>query len=320
MTEQKQLANELHKPITNKFDRRKVHSNGIDEIWSMDLVDMSQYAKENKDFKFMLNIIDVFSRYAWSTPLKNKSAETVLEAFENVMDQSKRIPQKIWVDQGTEFYNKKMDALLKKLNITRYSTYSPQKSVMVERFNRTLKTWMWKLFTEHQTHNWINLLRYLMNRYNNRIHSGLLFNSSPIEASKKEYETKALAQEKPPLMSKKSDIIFKIGDKVRISRLKGTFEKGYEPNWSTEIFTINRINQLYPPLYYLEDYKKQEVKGGFYSKELLKASNPDRYLIEKVLKYRTRDGKKQGFVKWLGFDNSHNTWVDNKNITDLKPN
>ena len=119
----------------------------------------------------MLNVVDVWSKYAWSIPLKDKTAITTLNAFKEIVASSKRIPKHIWVDQGKEFYNKSMDLWLKENNIVRYSTYGEHKSSVVERFNRTLKTVMWKRFSAENTRNWIDMLDKLMLQYNNKFHS-----------------------------------------------------------------------------------------------------------------------------------------------------
>ena len=134
-----ELAEELHKPVRRKFPRRHVDASGIDDIWGCDLVEMQEWSKKNKGYRYMLNVIDVFSKYAWSIPLKDKKGETATEAFKAIVKKSNRIPRKIWVDKGKEFYNKNMDEWLQENNIIRYSTYGEHKSVVVERFNRTLK-------------------------------------------------------------------------------------------------------------------------------------------------------------------------------------
>ena len=176
------LSQELHKPVKRKFRRRKVIVNNIDEVWSADLIEMQEFSNKNDGFRYMLNIIDVLSKYAWSIPLKNKKAETVLEGIKNVIQESGRSPEKIYVDQGGEFYNKIMDQWLKNNNIIRYSTYGEHKSCIVERFNRTLKTNMWKRFTSDNTRRWIDMLPELMKNYNNKVHTSIKM--KPIDASK----------------------------------------------------------------------------------------------------------------------------------------
>ena len=147
---------------------------------------MQEWSEENKGFRYMLNVIDVFSKFAWSIPLKDKKGITVLNAFKQIEKESGRIPKHIWVDEGKEFYNRNIDEWLKENNIIRYSTHGEHKSAVVERFNRTLKTNMWKRFTAENTRNWIDMLNKLMSEYNNRKHSTIKM--TPIEGSKKENE------------------------------------------------------------------------------------------------------------------------------------
>src|SRR5206468_1662108 len=138
----------------------------------------------------MLNVIDVFSKYAWSIPMKNKTGKTTIEAFQKVAKESGRIFKHLWVDKGLEFYNKDVNSWLKENNIIMYSTYSEHKSAVVERFNRTLKEQMWKQFTAENTRNWINMLDKLMNKYNTKCHSTIVM--SPSKASQKENEMEVL--------------------------------------------------------------------------------------------------------------------------------
>ena len=111
----------------------------VDDIWAADLVDMKEWSKINNGYKYMLNIIDVYSKYGWSAPLKDKRGDTVTDAFKCIVKESNRRPKHIWVDQGKEFYNKNMDQWLEENKINRYSTYGEHKSCVVERFNRTIK-------------------------------------------------------------------------------------------------------------------------------------------------------------------------------------
>ena len=106
MKENQQLANERHKPIIRKFKKRKVYSSFKDNIWGVDLADMQLISKHNKRIRYLLCLIDLFSKYARAVPLKNKKGATINNAFQSILDKSKRKPNKIWVDQDTEFYNK----------------------------------------------------------------------------------------------------------------------------------------------------------------------------------------------------------------------
>ena len=150
------LAEELHKPIIKKFPLRRVMVYGPNQIWSADLIDMKEFSKDNKDYNYLLNVIDIFSKYAWSIPLKTKSALEVSKAFESILTKNK--PKKLWVDQGSEFYNKTFDALLKKHSIEIYHTFNEGKAVIIERFNRTLKSIMYKYLTANNAHKYIDAL------------------------------------------------------------------------------------------------------------------------------------------------------------------
>jgi len=142
------LADEIHKSIRRNFQKRRVYVKGIDDIWGSDLVEMQEWSNKNKGFRYKLTLIDVFSKFGWSRPLKDKTGQTTLDAFKQIVKQSGRQPKFIWVDEGKEFYNKYMDEWLKENNITRYSTHGEHKSAVVERFNRTLKTKKWKGFSQ----------------------------------------------------------------------------------------------------------------------------------------------------------------------------
>ena len=133
-----QLANELHKPIIRKFKKRKVYSSFRDNIWGVDLADMQSLSKYNKGIKNLLCAIDLFSKYAWVVPLKDKRGISIVNAFQKIISKGRK-PNKIWVDQSGEFYNKLFKRFLKINNIEMYSKYNYGKSVVAERFIRTLK-------------------------------------------------------------------------------------------------------------------------------------------------------------------------------------
>ena len=129
-----QLANELHKPVTKNFSKRAVISNGIDKIWAADLVEMQKFSKWNKGVKYLLMVIDMFSKYGWITPLTDKKPETVSKAFDEIF-KSKSKPQMLWTDKGSEFISKHLKDFLKKNKIKLYHTENEEKSSVVERWN-----------------------------------------------------------------------------------------------------------------------------------------------------------------------------------------
>ena len=310
----KQMSLEIHRRVVKKFKRRKVITNGPNDVWAIDLVDMSEWKDDNDGFPYMLNVIDAFTRYAWSIPLEDKSADTVTNAFKTILEDNGEAPKRLWGDQGKEFYNTKFKALLKKHKTQLYSTYGEFKASPVERYNRTHKTNMWKYFTEHNTRRWIDINDQITNDYNHRKHS--VIKMTPYEATqlspeqiqelrKKLYKNPYAGDKK--IQKKKPK--FKVGDVVRLSRQKGVFEKGYHPNWTHETYTISGIGKKYPFVYYVEDYNKEPVEGSFYEEELQKTKYPDVYLIEKVLKTRMKNGKKEIYVKWVGFSDKYNSWT-----------
>ena len=259
------LADELHHRVIRKFPKRRVYVNSIDQTWAVDLADMQQYSKQNKHYKYLLAVIDVFSKYGWLIPLKNKTGVTVSEAFKTLFEERK--PKFIWSDKGSEFYNKQVKELLKESNIKLYSTENEEKSSVVERWIGTMKQRMFKYFTAHDTTKYYDILDELVSDYNNTVHSSIKM--TPVEASKLENESTVyenLYPEKEEEKIKKPK--FKVGDRVRIAKLKSKFEKGYTTRWRREIFVIEEVLNTDPVTYKVKDLKDEEVKGSFYEQEL----------------------------------------------------
>ena len=279
--------------------------NGIDKIWAADLADMKVLSEDNDGVNFLLLVIDIFSKYGWIVPLKNKKGETVAEALKNIFE--KRKPEKLWTDKGTEFYNKDVKKL-----IEIYSTENEEKSSIVERWIRTMKEKMWKYFTDNNTYTYIDVLPDLVKDYNNTVHSSIKM--TPIEASKKKNEL-TVWRNLYPDRYKIYDLTpkFSVGDKVRITKKKKVFEKGYTTRWTEEIFTIKEIQNTNPITYKLQDLNKKEIKGTFYEPELQKTKQQV-FRIEEVLE----KGEKQSLVKWKGYDKTFNSWVDNKKLINLR--
>ena len=163
------VVKELHKPARRRYPRRKFEMRGLNETFQADLVDMQQHSRENKGFKYLLTVIDVFLKFAWAVPVKSKSGEDITTAMKSILIQG-RIPKNLHVDQGSEFYNSNFKPLMKKYNINLYSTYSNMKASIVERFNRTLKTWMFKKFSLRGNYKWIDILPDLINKYNAKVY------------------------------------------------------------------------------------------------------------------------------------------------------
>ena len=258
------LADELHRRVVTKFPKRRVIVVSIDNTWAVDLADMKQYSKQNKHYKYLLAVIDVFSKYGWLIPLKNKTGATVSEAFKTLFEERK--PQYIWSDKGSEFYNKQVKELLKDNNIKLYSTENEEKSSVVERWIGTMKQHMFKYFTANDTTKYYDVLDELVNNYNNTVHSSIKM--TPVEASKLENESTVYNNLYPEEEEKIKKPKFKVGDRVRITKKKGQFEKGYTTRWRTEIFVIEKVLNTDPVTYEIKDLEDEEIKGSFYEQEL----------------------------------------------------
>ena len=304
------LAEELHKPVKRKFRKRRVLVSGNNKIWAADLADMRAFAKYNNGNTFLLLVIDTFNKYGWIIPLKNKKGETMVKAFKTIFEEG-RIPEKLWTDKGKEFYNKNMDNLRKLHKIELYSTENEEKSSIVERWIRTMKEKMWKYFTDNNTYKYIDVLPDLVEDYNNTVHSSTKL--TPIDASKKKNELTVWRNLYPDrYKTSRLNPKFSVGDEVRITKKKKVFEKGYTTRWTEEIFTIKEIRETNPITYKLEDLQGEEIKGTFYEPELQKTEQQI-YRIEKIIKKE----KGKSLVKWKGYPDKFNSWVDNKDLIDL---
>ena len=294
----KKYAQELHKPVKKNFKRIKVITFKPNEIFGADLVDM--FNKKDGEFRYILTVIDIYSRYAWAVPLKNKTGADVVAAFKKI----EKKPEMLWVDKGSEFYNKQVKEYLKDTVI--YSTESGMKSAYAERLNRTLKNLMFRYFTEKQTHKWVKILPAIVKEYNNNVHSSVGYTPNDIYNKGKKPKVYYEATETKGK--------FKVGDFVRISKVRGVFEKGYEAGWTEEVFKIVRVRKSNPITYDLQDLKGEEIKGRFYEQEMQKTALKDFALVEKVL--QTKGNKV--LVKYKGWPEKFNEWLNKNKVSKLK--
>ena len=254
------LADELHKPVIRKFKKRKVYSQFKDNIWKVDLADMQSLSRKNKGIKYLLCAIDLYSKYAFVIPLENKKGISVTNGFNKIIKQSNRKPNKIWVDQGGEFYNNVFKKWLSDNDIIMYSTYNEGKSVVAERFIRTLKTKLYKHVTAIGKNVYYDVLEDVVNKYNNTKHSTIKMKPKDVGNNKRVYIDE----------HNKKRSRFKVGDRVRISKFKNIFAKGYTPNWSSEIYIVDKVNDTVQYTYNLKDLNDEEILGSFYDGELQK--------------------------------------------------
>ena len=305
----------LHRQARKRYPTRKYIVHDIDEQWQADLADVSLIARENDGFRFILTVIDIFSRYAWARPLKTKTGKEVANAFKNIFQEG-RIPKRIQTDQGKEFENQHVLTLFNQHNIELFSVKSAYKAAIVERFNRTLKHKLWRYFTMSTKQKWTGILQDIVYSYNHSIHRTL--GCKPVDVTQANVsEIREKVFKKKPKSKVKSDI--KVGDKVRISKVKSIFAKGYLPNWTEEIFTVESINRKTSPITYkLKDYQGEVIEGSFYHQEIEKViHDDDQYIVEKVLRTQKRGNEVWCFVKWAGYPTSMNSWVRKADIVTL---
>ena len=253
-------------------------------------------SKYNKGVTFLSCVIDIFSKYAWVVPLKDKIC--IVGAFQSILKQSNRKPNKIWVDKGSEFYNNSFKKWIHDNDIVMHSTHNEGKSVVAERFIRTLKNKIYRYMTSISKNVYIVKIDDIVNEYSNTYHRTIKMKLIDVKDNTY-FNIDKEANDKDP----------KLGDHVRISKCKNIFAKGCTPNWSGEIFVIKEIKNTIPWTYVINDLNGEEIIGTFYEKELQK-TNQEEFRIEKVIK---RKGDKL-YVKWKGYDNSFNSWIDKKDI------
>ena len=295
----------LHKPVRYKFPRRKTIVGGPNQQWQADLIDVSRLSRHNGGIKFLLTCIDVFSKKAWVVPLKDKMATSLLDAFESIQHS---LPKKLQTDKGTEFLNRKFQQWLKAHKVHHFTTENEDiKASIVARFNRTLKSKLWRYFTRNDTLSYMTVLDSMVDVYNRTPHRSI--GMAPNDVTSRNKASVWFRLYADPISYKEPAL--NVGDTVRISKARRTFKTGYLPQWTEEIFTVVERKSTQPPTFVLADYSGEVLKGTFYPQELQKVTKTDDvYRVDKILK-RT---KNRVLIKWRGYPNKFNSWV---NVKDL---
>lgn len=298
------IAKELHRQARRNFPRRRVTLKGLSDLYQADLVEMIPHSRLNKGYKYIMTMINCFSKMAFAVPLKSKTGVEVSRALEPILKKHKM--KHFQTDDGKEWYNTHVKKLMEKYSINHYSTFSEMKASIVERLNRTIKLKMYRQFTSEGSYRWLEMLPKILKQYNNTVHRST--GMKPKDVKSKHVKTLlSRLDKKDPIKREKK---LQVNDRVRINKFKKTFAKGYLPNWTNEVFTIYAVRPTNPTTYILQDSLGNVLKGGFYYHELQKTATHNEYLVEKVLK--KKGGK--ALVRWLGFDKSHDSWIDAKDI------
>ena len=318
---QSQDSYTLHAPARRRFPRNVTYADTVDDCWQSDLADFQSLQEDNNGFLYLLCIIDVFSKYAWVVPLKNKTANSVINGFQSVFDSSPRRPGRVITDKGKEFNNTCFKNFLKKLGIHYYHTNNPvTKASVCERFQRTLKSNLFKIFTHRDgEYSYIDgTLQQVLHAYNNRYHRSIKM--TPTEASSPDRVLQVYDNlyGKRPLRRSNKPPKFKVGDFVRISREKKRFEKGYTWNWSYEIFQIDQVISHPVHVYKIRDLtsKNEIIEGHFMEKELQKVTKPDFFKIQYIVRTKGKGPNLQHLVHWRGYPTSGRSWIFARDIVE----
>ena len=230
--------------MIRKLIKRKVYSSLKDIIWGADLADIQLISKINKGIRFLLCVIDIFSKYAWVVPLKDKKGVSIINTFQKILKESNKKPNKIWVDKGSEFYNNSFKKWLEDDDIEMYSTNNEGKYVVAERFIRTLKNKIYKHMIAVSKNVYFEILDDIVDEYNNTYHRTIKM--KPVDVKSGNYiECNVNSNDKDPK--------FQVGDHVRISKYKNIFAKGYTPNWSEEVFVIKEVKNTVPLTHFISN-------------------------------------------------------------------
>lgn len=330
----KEKIKEILSSIENYTLHREYHSGQRNPSYShfkryqfqMDLVDIQQLSDFNDGARYLLTCIDTFTRKAFVRILTTKHAPTVLEGFKSILREAGEKPKILVLDRGTEFSNKLFTDFCKQNKIEIKNPDSSIHAAFIERFNRTLQSLIYKYMTENETNRFVNVknkegnpvpvLSKLLETYNNRKHRMIGYTPEEAELNDDTHLPIRIKMSKYYDKIKSKPVKFKIGDEVRVAKQKGKFSRGYNETSNQEIFRVYKITtKLKIPMYILETYDGKEIiNGSFYDFELTKVTG-DVFRIEKIIKTKKNsNGKTQHYVKWKGFNDTYNSWIDSDNI------
>lgn len=298
----------LHRQARRKFPRNVTYADNIDDTWQADLTDFRALEHANKGYTFVLFVIDIFSRYGWAVALKDKKANSIVHGFETIFKTTSRRPTRLFTDKGKEFINKRFQQYLKENDVQYYHTNNPDiKCAIVERWQKTLKSKIFKRFTAVENERYVDgLLQKVVHAYNHTYHKSIKM--TPAEVTEKRVlEVYKNLYEGVPRTSHRTK--FKVGQHVRITREKHCHEKGYTTNWSQEIFQVSQVLRHAVPMYRLQDLDSDPVEGAFYEMELQAVKKPTVFKIAYIVDTRGKGTRKKHLVHWKGYPEKSRSWI-----------
>lgn len=316
----RQATHKIHTTPKSKFPTEKIIVETMDEQWDSDILHLADLSKYNKGYKYILLCIDLFSRFLWGKPLKTKSSAETANALQAILDKGRQCVV-LRTDQGKEFLGAPFQKVLKENNIDHMIAYGPHKAAYAERVNRTIENRLYKYFYEKQTFNYIDILDDVIDSYNSTVHS--VIDMPPKEVTPENslalYEHVYI-----PILNKRAQqpviFAFNIGELVRLSRSKEAFKRGYQEQWTEEIFKIQNRIPSHPPRYKVKDLANDIIKGSFYEEELQKVpiinETDIEYKIDRVISTKKVNGQKLSLVKWYGYSEKFNSYVPTTELKD----
>ncbi len=310
----------LHREYKQPKQYNPYYVHGRREQVQGDLIDVSQLSRGNRGVRFLLLLIDIFTKRVWVYPLKDKSAATTSRAVRSWLRAIDTPPKVLMTDRGTEFTNRLVQAVLQRHHVEWQPANGTLKACIAERANKTLQVLVYKHMSEIERPKYITALPDLVQTYNTRGHR-TLEGMSPLEADRPENEDRVRAvfhSRYEKLARGRKEPKLRLGDLVRIKtdpRKITSAARAYAQQFHGEYFNIMRINRTLPiPLYYLRSVDTGElIVGGFYANELQKIRG-ELYKIERVLGRRVRNGVRELRVKWKYFGPNWNEWIPEANV------
>jgi hypothetical protein len=315
---EEQRTYSLHKPKRKRFPRNFYDVDNIGDLWQADLICWESLESFNDGFKYILSVIDVFSKYAYTIPMKSKNALEVIRAFDKIFETGVRPPLRLQTDKGREFNNNKFIRYMKNHKVQYDVVQDDQhKACVAERFIRTITGLIYKYLTSVNSLRYIDVLDNLTFSYNNRKHSSIGIAPVNVNDSNILFVWENLNKNRRKLVPKAK---YKTGDHVRVSKNKHIFSKGFTPNFSEEIFLIKQVILRRPVVYRLIDLADEEIKGVFYEKEIQKVRFDENtaFLIDKIIQTKTKSGRKLSLVHWRGWPKKFDSWIEHKTISKYK--
>lgn len=304
----------LHRRIIRKFKRLKTVAPGLHTYWQADLAMLDKLKSRNEGYAYILVCIDLLSRQIFCAPLKQKTTFWMQKGFNEIFEKAKVKPWKIVSDQGLEFTSKSMLRYFKENDILSYSNFTHPviHAGVVERAIRTIKTKLYKYFTQNETTRWLEILDDIVLSINNSVCSSTKTIPSKVNFKNASALQKALYF-KEKIEPNKSNI--KQGDKVRIVKFKMCFSKGYLPNFTHEIFTVDSVDTLKDPVVYrIRNADGEILNGKFYKYELCPVKQNEKHSVRILKERKNQIGETEYLVHWDGYDSSYDDWIPESNL------